>query len=202
MDLRQSLQMAGWQVVGTYRSEFLIRERVIRGTWGIVWCTLFRWSPRSCFCSRRAILRVFGSKVGRGAKIYSSVKVFLPSNLTVGNHAIIGWGVDCYNVAPVTVGSHAIVSQYSHLCAATHDYQSDDFRLVPRAVTIGQHAWIAAGAFIGPGVTIGEGAVVGARAVVVRDVLEWTVVAGNPAVKIKDRHRFTRCAAEIARRRS
>ena len=60
-----------------------------------------------------AILRVFGSKVGRGAKIYSSVKVFLPSNLTVGNHAIIGWGVDCYNVAPVTVGSHAIVSQYS-----------------------------------------------------------------------------------------
>jgi putative colanic acid biosynthesis acetyltransferase WcaF len=79
------------------------------------------------------------------------------------------------------------VSQYAHLCTATHDYTDLGFRLVPKPITIGARAWIAAGAFVGPGVTVGEGAVVGARAVVIKDVPEWTVVAGNPAVQIRKR---------------
>jgi len=54
-------------------------------------------------------------------------------------------------------------------------------------ITIGDHAWVAAGALIGPGVKVGEGAVVGARSVTFDDVPPWVVVAGNPARKIKDR---------------
>ena len=47
--------------------------------------------------------------------------------------------------------------------------------------------WLCTDSFIGPGVNVGEGAVVGARAVVVKDVLPWTIVAGNPAIPIKKR---------------
>jgi acetyltransferase-like isoleucine patch superfamily enzyme len=36
-------------------------------------------------------------------------------------------------------------------------------------------------------VQIGEGAVVGAGSVAMKDVPEWTVVAGNPAVFVKTR---------------
>jgi acetyltransferase-like isoleucine patch superfamily enzyme len=36
-------------------------------------------------------------------------------------------------------------------------------------------------------VNIGTGAIVGACAVVAKDVPEWTVVAGNPAVPVRER---------------
>ncbi|MEP9373543.1 acetyltransferase [Mesorhizobium sp. KR1-2] len=53
-------------------------------------------------------------------------------------------------------------------------------------VTIGNHAYIGAGALIKQGrydkpLMIGEGAVVGMGAVVIRDVEAYTVVVGNPA---------------------
>jgi putative colanic acid biosynthesis acetyltransferase WcaF len=103
----------------------------------------------------------------------------------MGDHSSLANGVECYSVAPVTLGVHATVSQRSHICTATHDYNDPAFPLVSRPVSIGSHAWVAAEAFIGPGVTVGEGAVVGARAVAVKDVAPWAVVAGNPARLVK-----------------
>ncbi len=169
-----------------YRSELSLYNRLLRFLWGLIWLVCFRPSPRPCFRWRRFLLRLFGAKIGRGAKIYNSVRVFYPPNL-VGDYAIIGWDVDCYNVDRLIVGDGAIVSQYSILCTATHDYESIEFRLVTQPIQVEKQAWVAAGAFIGPGVTVGCGAVVGARAVVFRDVPPWTVVAGNPAVKVKER---------------
>ncbi len=52
------------------------------------------------------------------------------------------------------------------------------------AVTIGDRSGSATRAIILPGIEIGEGAVVGAGAVVTKDVPPFTIVAGNPAVKI------------------
>jgi putative colanic acid biosynthesis acetyltransferase WcaF len=99
----------------------------------------------------------------------------------MGDHRCLADGVDCYCVASITLGAHAIVSQRAFLCAATHDHNDPAFPLIPKPISIGERAWVAAEAFVGPGVTIGVGAVVGARAVTVKDVAEWTVVAGNPA---------------------
>lgn len=103
----------------------------------------------------------------------------------MGAHSCLADHVDCYSVAPITIGAYATVSQYSYLCAATHDYSADDFALRPKPITIGARAWVAADAFVGPGVTVGEGAVVGARASVFKDVPAWAVVGGNPARFLK-----------------
>jgi len=105
----------------------------------------------------------------------------------MGEHSCLANDVDCYCVAPIVLGAHSIVSQYSYLCTATHDYTDPGFPLIARPITIGAHAWVAAGAFVGPGVTVGEGAVIGARSATFKDVPPWAVVAGNPARKIKDR---------------
>lgn len=52
-------------------------------------------------------------------------------------------------------------------------------------IYIGNKAWIGFNAIILKGVTIGEGAVVAAGSVVTKDVPDYAVVAGNPAVIIK-----------------
>jgi putative colanic acid biosynthesis acetyltransferase WcaF len=107
----------------------------------------------------------------------------------MADDSVIANDVDCYSVAGVEIGRGAIVSQYSHLCTATHDHRDPTFALLVGSIVIGDGAWVASGAFLGPGVTIGEGAVIGARSVVTAEVRPWTVVAGNPSRVIGDRPR-------------
>jgi putative colanic acid biosynthesis acetyltransferase WcaF len=113
--------------------------------------------------------------------------IWAPWNLVCGDEVGVGNGANLYNQARITLGSRCVVSQGAHLCTGTHDYTSEDFRLIARPIEIGQHAWIAAEAFVHPGVSIGEGAVIGARSVVTRDMPAWMVCAGNPCTPFKPR---------------
>ncbi|MBI2685998.1 MAG: putative colanic acid biosynthesis acetyltransferase [Acidobacteria bacterium] len=170
-----------------FPSPHSLSNRLLRAVWNAAHLLLFRPSPRVLHVWRRTLLRCFGARLGPGVHIYPSAKVWAPWNLRMDAHACLGPSVDCYNVAPITIGEFATVSQYAHLCAATHDYSVLSMPLVTRPIQIGARAWVAAGAFVGPGVTLGDGAVVGARSVVNKDVPAWTVVAGNPARVLKPR---------------
>lgn len=88
-----------------------------------------------------------------------------------------------------------MISQGSHLCAGTHDFNDPSFQLYTRPVLIEAHAWVCAEAFVGPGVTVGEGAVLGARAVAMTSLEPWSVYAGNPAVKVSDRARVNEASS-------
>lgn len=52
---------------------------------------------------------------------------------------------------------------------------------------VGHDVWIGHNAMVLPGVCIGHGAIIGAGAVVTRDVPAYSVVAGNPAVVVRQR---------------
>jgi putative colanic acid biosynthesis acetyltransferase WcaF len=169
------------------RSNLTLRNRFLRAIWYIVWISLFRPSPRPFFWWRRFLLRLFGAKIAEGVRVYGTAKIFYPPTLTMDAFSILGPDVDCYCVDKVHIGHHAVVSQYSFLCTASHDYRKPDLPLITAPIKIENQAWIAADSFIAPGVTIGEGAVVGARSSVYRDVPSWVVVGGNPASKLKDR---------------
>ncbi|WP_331272794.1 DapH/DapD/GlmU-related protein [Motilibacter deserti] len=56
-----------------------------------------------------------------------------------------------------------------------------------RPVVIEDDVWIGANVVILPGRTISTGSIVGAGSVVTKDVPPRTVVAGNPAVVVKNR---------------
>ncbi|MEZ6131843.1 MAG: hypothetical protein R3C59_24555 [Planctomycetaceae bacterium] len=168
-------------------SSHSLTNKVLRVLWGIVQGTVFRFSPRICFGWRRWLLRRFGARIGRNARISPSVRVWAPWNLTVGDEASIAHHVDCYCVAQITVGPHATVSQYSLLCTASHDISDPHMRLISAPVVIADQAWVCAGVFVSPGVSLHQGAVAGACSVVTKDVPAWTVVAGNPARHIRAR---------------
>lgn len=55
-----------------------------------------------------------------------------------------------------------------------------------RPVKIGNHVWIGRRSMIMKGVTIGDRSIVGAGSIVTKDVPAGTVVAGNPAVVVKE----------------
>ena len=133
------------------------------------------------------VLMIFGAKIAKGANIRASAHIWAPWNLEVGIMSCIGPHTIIYNPGCIRLGNKVVVSQYSYLCTATHDYTNKSNRLYWEPIVINDYAWIAARAYIGPGVCIGEGAIVGATASVYKDVEPWTIVGGNPAKFIKKR---------------
>lgn len=164
-----------------------LKNRIGRALWGVVWLLLFRPSPRFFMGWRRWLLRCFGAQLAAGAVIHPSVRVWAPWNLRMGRSATLSWDVDCYCVAPVTLEDYAIVSQYSYLCTASHDFNHPQRPVISAPITIGTRAWVCADVFVGPGVSIGEGTVVGARSSVFRNLPAWCVAAGSPAKAIRER---------------
>lgn len=166
---------------------FSLSNRLRRLVWNTAYVLLFRWTPRALTGWRRTLLRLFGAKMGPGTNVRPTAKIWAPWNLVMEERSSLSDDVNVYSMALVTLGREAVVSQGAHLCAGTHDYQSKNFQLYARPITIGERAWLCAECFLGPGVTIGDGAVIGARAVVSKDMPAWTVCAGNPCVPLKPR---------------
>ena len=164
-------------------------NRMKRCCWALSWTLFFRGSPAVVHAWRRMLLRCFGARIGAGARVYPSARVWAPWNLVMGDGSCLGPGVDCYSVDSIHVGVGATVSQNVFLCTASHDIRSPGFELKTAPIRIGAYAWVAAGAYVGPAVIVGEGAVVGARACVFKNVPPWTVVGGNPARQIGVRSR-------------
>jgi putative colanic acid biosynthesis acetyltransferase WcaF len=171
---------------------FALRYRLLRLIWSLCWTLLASWTPAPFQPIRSLLLRSFGARIHSTAVVRGSARIWWPANLSMGEHASIGPGVICYNVAPVVLEDYAIVSQRAHLCTASHDIDDPAFPLTSRAIVIGCRAWIASEAFVGPGVKVADGAVLGARAVATRDLDEWKVYAGNPARPIRERRRKDR----------
>ncbi len=160
---------------------------LFRAVWALVWMMLAAWTPPLMHPWRRQLLRIFGARIGRHARIWSSARIWYPPNLEMGDYSMLGWKTVCYCMAPIKIGPYAVVSQYAHLLAGSHDIDDPNFQLVVRPIEIGARAWIAAGAWIGPGVSVGEGAILGARAVAFSDLESWTVYVGNPAREVRKR---------------
>jgi acetyltransferase-like isoleucine patch superfamily enzyme len=115
--------------------------------------------------------------VGEGTRIWSA------GSISIGDRVLIAHNVNIFDSTTHPVDATLRHQQFRAIATTGHPAQ---IALDEKPVHIGNDAWIGAGAIILRGVTIGEGAVVGAGAVVTRDVEAWTMVAGNPAQKLRD----------------
>jgi putative colanic acid biosynthesis acetyltransferase WcaF len=161
---------------------FSLSNRLARGIWGIIWLILFRPSPKPFHRWRSFLLVLFGSRIGNNVNVYPDVRIWAPWQLQIGNRVGIANGVTLYSMAPITIGDNCVISQGAHLCAGSHDIDSNNFQLIAKPIHLEEHVWVCADAFIGPGVSVAEGCVLGARAVVTKSISQsWSVWIGNPA---------------------
>jgi len=168
-------------------SPWSFRGKLARAMWMLVGKPAFRLSFHNWYAYRNLILRCFGARLATGVKIRPTVNIEIPWQLDLRESVVVGDFAILYSLGRITVGERCVISQYAHLCAGTHDYQSPSFPLLRLPITIERDVWVGADAFVGPDVTIGRLAVIGARASVYKDVPNESIVGGNPARVIKAR---------------
>jgi putative colanic acid biosynthesis acetyltransferase WcaF len=184
---QRGLDRSTEDVVPEFTSPWTFKQNVIRALWMITTKLLFAPSFHNWYGWRRFLLRLFGAKVGVGVRVRPSAKVEIPWNIDLGDGSVVGDHAILYSLGKITVGRRSVVSQYTHLCAGTHDHTKRSLPLLCPPITIGRDAWVAADAFVGPGVTIGARTVVGARSNVFVDLPPDVIAVGSPAKAVRPR---------------
>ena len=92
----------------------------------------------------------------------------------------------------VSIGEYFHCGRSLTIFSTNHNYKNPksipyDSLVINKPVQIKDFVWIGANVTIVPGVTIGEGVVVGSGSVVTKDIPDFAVIGGNPAVIIKYR---------------
>jgi len=133
-----------------------------------------------------------GRDVVIGDRCAIATQAFLHGPITLGNDVSVNVGARLDGGRKgLVVGDGTRIASGAALYAFDHGLRPDrDLREQPvrsRGIRVGRDVWIGANAGITDGVVIGDHAVVAMGAVVTRDVAEWAIVAGVPAVVIGDR---------------
>ncbi|MDB5706267.1 MAG: putative colanic acid biosynthesis acetyltransferase [Sphingomonas bacterium] len=171
----------GLDIEGNRRvANYSPKERRARILWS-AGSLVFRAIPRPFFATRAAWLRLFGASIGDHCQIYPTVRIFMPSQLEIGDWSSVGDRAILYNLASIRIGARVTISQGAHLCAGSHDFRDPQMALIRATIRVEDEAWLCADCFIGPDVTVG------ARAVAMRNVPGGAVMAGNPARQVGER---------------
>jgi maltose O-acetyltransferase len=111
--------------------------------------------------------------------------------IEIGNNSGIGINANISN--NTKIGKNVLMGPDVIILSGSHRYESKNMLIKDQGyekhipVIIEDDVWIGSRVIILKGVTIHKGAVIGAGSIVTKSVEEYSVVAGNPAKKIKTR---------------
>ena len=140
-----------------------------------------------------------GANIFIGSNTYIGYKAWLAADningsddckLQIGNHVSLGNFNHIYATQSIIIEDYVLTADKIYISDNLHSYEdiNTPIKLQPikqvAHVVIGNGSWIGENACI-IGVKIGKNCVVGANAVVTKDVPDYCVVAGIPAIIIK-----------------
>ncbi|MBR3504504.1 MAG: sugar O-acetyltransferase [Clostridia bacterium] len=148
----------------------------------------FNTSKPSEVEKRRGLMKEMFGSVGEGVWINQPLTLAVGSTVTIGESTYINSGlilIDDYNI---TIGKGCLFGTGVTLCTTGHPIDPEERAkggMYSFPITIGDGAWIGAGAIILPGINIGKYAVIGAGSVVTKDIPDYTIAVGNPCKPIR-----------------
>ncbi|GAA0956948.1 hypothetical protein GCM10009554_67050 [Kribbella koreensis] len=132
---------------------------------------------------------VFCEELRMGARSYIAAHAYVTGSVLIGadttinpftavrGKVVLGDGV--------RIGAHTSLLAFNHGTAPDRPIYTQPHTSL--GITVGDDVWIGSNAIILDGVTIGPHSIIGAGAVVTKNVEAWSIVAGNPARKLRDR---------------
>lgn len=165
----------------------------------------FRFHQRNIHFRRFANLVIgntafsIGNNVSFGKEVILSAwhkynNVYFKPIVRIGNNCCFGDYLHLTCINSITIGNWVLTGRWVTITDNGHGTADEIAEGEPPikrnlyskgAVIIGNNVWIGDKATILPGVTIGNNCIVAANAVVTKDVPHNCVVAGNPAIIIK-----------------
>jgi acetyltransferase-like isoleucine patch superfamily enzyme len=134
-----------------------------------------------------------GVRMGSGVFVgRNSILSCKNGDIELADGANIGFNCEVFSASRVRIGANVLMAAYSYVIGGDHDFSDASRPVIEQTrrsagVSVGDGAWIGAGAKILDGVTIGEGAIIGAAAVVRADVPARAVAVGIPARVVSTR---------------
>ncbi|MFI8894007.1 acyltransferase [Streptomyces paradoxus] len=140
-----------------------------------------------CFVAESAA--VYPDVLHLGDRSYIAAQAYVTGDIRTGADCT----VNPFTVVrgSVTLGDGVRIGAHTSLLAFNHGFAPGlpvhRQPVTSRGITVGDDVWIGSHVVVLDGVTIGDHCVIGAGAVVTKDLPAWTVAAGNPARRIRDR---------------
>lgn len=167
------------------------------------------------FYTKEELKKIGFKSVGENVLISDKCSIYSPESIEIGNSVriddfcILSGNIKIGNYIHIAAysalfgGAEIIMEDFSGLSARGLVYSvSDDYsgefltnpmipekyRGVSKAkVVFKKHSLVGAGSIVLPGVILEEGTSVGAKSLIIKSTQEWSIYAGSPAKKIKDR---------------
>jgi acetyltransferase-like isoleucine patch superfamily enzyme len=134
-----------------------------------------------------------GIQIGDGVFIgRNSILSCKDGDIELKEGANIGFNCEVFSASRVIIGAGVLMAAYGYVIGGDHDFSDPSRPVLDQArtsagVSIGDGAWLGAGAKVLDGVTVGSHAVVGAGAVVREAVPDRAVAVGVPARVVSSR---------------
>jgi putative colanic acid biosynthesis acetyltransferase WcaF len=128
------------------------------------------------------VLRAFGATIGTAVVLKPNVNIKYPWFLSIGDNCWIGEGVWIDNLAQVTIGNNVCLSQESYLLTGSHDYKKEAFDLILGEIVLEDGVWIGAKSVVCPSVVCKSHSILAVGSVATKDLEEYAIYQGNPAV--------------------